>query len=124
MAQTFTLLDLKSNGQTAIEHLISCLEQAEFLVIRSFDLKTARSAQVGCSCPHHGTDQCDCQMVVLLVYDQTATPVTLIFHGRDGRSELTLLNTIELSPSYGLIYKIMTAITLSSLKLTARDLNV
>lgn len=124
MAQTSTLLTLKSNGQMVIENLISCLEQAGLLVIRSFDLQTARSAQVDCSCPHHATDQCDCQMAVLLVYDQTATPVTLTFHGHDGRSQLTLVNMIEPRPSDGLIYKIMAAITLSSLKLTEHDLNV
>lgn len=124
MAQTYSLLTLKSNGQMAIEKLTDCLEQAGLLVIRSFDLKTVRSVQLGCSCPHHGTDQCDCQMVVLLVYDQTTTPVTLIFHGHDGRSQLTLVNTSEPRPSDGLIYKIMAAIPLSSLKLTEHDLNV
>ncbi len=61
--------------------------------LRTFDLHDARRAISDCPCPHHGTMHCDCQMVVLLVYGQSALPATLILHGNDGRSSLSLVNT-------------------------------
>ena len=58
----------------AVEWLSRMVSQAGLSVLRTFDLQTARQAQAVCPCPHHGTDQCDCQMVVLLVYhDRTGT---------------------------------------------------
>jgi hypothetical protein len=61
--------------------------------LQTFDLHDARLGIADCSCPHHGTAQCDCQMVVLLVYGESALPATLILHGNDGQSWLSLVNT-------------------------------
>ena len=61
--------------------------------LQTFDLHDARLGTADCSCPHHGTAQCDCQMVVLLVYGQATRPATLILHGNDGQSWLSLVNT-------------------------------
>ncbi|MFH1906685.1 MAG: hypothetical protein ABIL11_04750 [Chloroflexota bacterium] len=36
---------------------------------------------------------CDCQMVVLLVYGSAPEPATLILHGNDGQTWLSLVNT-------------------------------
>ena len=58
--------------------------------VQTFDLHTARTASHSCECPHHGTDQCDCQMVVLLVYGSTSEPATLILHGNDGQTWLSV----------------------------------
>jgi len=60
--------------------------------VQTFDLNTARAALHDCDCPHHGTDRCDCQMVVLLVYGSTTEPVTLILHGNDGQTWLSIPN--------------------------------
>jgi hypothetical protein len=60
--------------------------------VQTFDLHGARAALNDCDCPHHGTDQCDCQMVILLVYGSTAEPVTLILHGNDGQTWLSIPN--------------------------------
>lgn len=62
-------------------------------VVQTFDLHTARHALEDCSCPHHGTSACDCQMVVLLVYGSAPEPATLILHGNDGQTWLSLVNT-------------------------------
>ena len=62
-------------------------------VMQTFDLHTARLALEDCSCPQHGTDQCDCQMVVLLVYDGAPEPATLILHGNDGQTWLSIVET-------------------------------
>ena len=61
-------------------------------VLRTFDLHDARGGLDHCPCPQHGTNQCDCQMIVLLVYGNAEEPVTLILHGNDGQTWLSLVN--------------------------------
>jgi len=57
--------------------------------VQTFDLHTARLGLHDCSCPNHGTNECDCQMVVVLVYGKAEEPVTLILHGNDGLTWLS-----------------------------------
>lgn len=71
------------------------LHQAGLRSVQTFDLHTARAASHDCECPHHGTDQCDCQMVVLLVYGKVEEPVTLILHGNDGTTWLSIVASIK-----------------------------
>ena len=59
---------------------------------RTFDLHEARLAGSDCQCPHHGTSACDCQMVVALVYVQGHPPVSLVVHGNDGQSWISLID--------------------------------
>ena len=66
------------------------LLQAGLRPIQTFDLHTARLAMHDCPCPNHGTDECDCQMVVLLVYGKAAEPATLILHGNNGHTWLSI----------------------------------
>ena len=66
------------------------LTSAGFRVVQTFDLQVARLAHPDCPCPHHGTDDCSCQMVVLLVYGKQEDPATLVIHGQDGRSWVSL----------------------------------
>ena len=54
------------------------------------NLQAARAAHTCCPCPHHGTEQCDCQMIVLLVYDRQRRPLTLVAHGHDGQTHFSL----------------------------------
>jgi len=68
--------------------------------VQTFDLHTARVASHDCECPHHGTDQCDCQMMVLLVYGHTEEPATLLLHGNDGTTWLSI--TASAKPSHEL----------------------
>lgn len=68
------------------------LVQADLRPIQTFDLHTARLAMHDCSCPNHGTEECDCQMVVLLVYGKVAEPATLILHGNDGQTWVSIAN--------------------------------
>lgn len=63
-----------------------------FPVVQTFDLQVARLAHPDCPCPHHGTDECNCQMVVLLVYRTDHMPATLVIHGQDHRTWLSLVN--------------------------------
>ena len=68
------------------------LDRAGFRTVQTFDLQVARLAHPGCTCPHHGTDECDCQMIVLLVYRNENYPATLVLHGQDSKAWLSLLS--------------------------------
>jgi hypothetical protein len=61
--------------------------------VQTFDLQAARHASHDCPCPNHGGEDCDCQMVVLLVYGSTAEPVTLIMHGNSGQTWLSFADS-------------------------------
>ena len=52
----------------ALTWLNQSLLQSGLRVLRTFDLHDARLGLHDCTCPNHGTEKCDCQMVVLLVY--------------------------------------------------------
>jgi hypothetical protein len=58
--------------------------------VQTFNLHTARVGLHDCSCPNHGTQKCDCQMVVVLVYGKSKEPVTLILHGNNGQTWLSI----------------------------------
>ncbi len=68
------------------------LTGAGFRVVQTFDLQVARLAHTDCPCPHHGTERCNCQMIVLLVYHRKDDPATLVIHGQDSRTWLSLSN--------------------------------
>ena len=76
----------------AVDWAVRRLEQGGFQAVRTFDLQAARLAHLDCSCPHHGTARCDCQMVVLLVYQGDSAPVTIVAHGTDETSWFYLTN--------------------------------
>jgi hypothetical protein len=103
MYQNSVILTLQTDSQAAIEQSIQRLDAAGLQVMRSFDLKAARAAHVDCTCPYHGTDRCDCQMVVLLVYCQDGPPVTLVVHGHDGQVHIALADTPEHQPDSQLV---------------------
>lgn len=67
------------------------LSAAGLRVEQSFDLRAALTLVPNCTCPHHGTALCDCQYKVLLVYRQAlSAPVTVVAHGRDHYSWITV----------------------------------
>lgn len=67
------------------------LRSAGYPAERTFDLRAARAVQTDCPCPHHGTAQCDCQMVVLLAYIDSGPPVSLVAHGNGGRCRVSVV---------------------------------
>ncbi len=68
------------------------LTQRGLRVMQTFDLQNARLPLEDCTCPHHGTEDCDCQMVVVLVYGDAAQPATLMLHGHDGQTWISLVD--------------------------------
>lgn len=73
------------------QQVTRALGEAGLRVRASFDLQTARRllADPGeCPCPHHGTDECACQYVVLLVEQPGEAPVVVVLHGREDYTAL------------------------------------
>jgi hypothetical protein len=91
MSEAF--LRLEQPWDEAIERVVQLISGAGLQVLRTFDLRLARLAHTECPCPLHGMQQCDCQMVVLLIYAEGYRPVSLVAHGHDGKTWLSLVDT-------------------------------
>lgn len=76
----------------AVAWAVDNLEKTGFRAVRTFDLQDARLAHLDCPCPHHGTSECNCQMVVLLVYLENYPPASMVIHGSDATSFIYLIN--------------------------------
>ena len=89
-----------------------CLGGAGLKVVRSFDFQPSRIASDNtiCDCPYHGTRYCDCQVVVLLVYGESGSPATLLMHGRDQKTKISLVDTPQNPVEPGLEAKIISAL--------------
>lgn len=94
MSSLMPFLVLEQTCDRVLSWVNRQLTGAGFRVVQTFDLQVARLAHPDCPCPHHGTDDCDCQMVVLLVYQKHDTPATLVIHGQDGRSWVSLASPV------------------------------
>ncbi len=81
-------------------------------VMQTFDLQDARLPLEDCTCPHHGTDDCDCQMVVVLVYGKAAQPATLMLHGHDGQTWISLVDRPDQAADPALVAAIRNALVL------------
>lgn len=93
MSDNSPFLTLDQPCDDAVVWLADRVCQAGLSVVRTFDLQVARHAQLVCPCPHHGTDQCDCQMVVLLIYAANRLPIALIAHGYNGQTWFSMVDT-------------------------------
>lgn len=93
MSDSYPFLTLEQPCNEAIAWVVSQVSGVGLQVVRTFDLQVARHDPADCPCPHHGTDQCDCQMVVLLVYGDNYQPISLIAHSYDGRTWFSLVDT-------------------------------
>lgn len=93
------LLVLESPCDAAVTQITQALTGRGLRTIHSFNLHSALTTQTACPCPHHGTNPCDCQMVVMLVYGTADSPATLVAHGHNGRTWLILIDTPEQHPS-------------------------
>jgi hypothetical protein len=93
MSDNSPFLILEQSCDDAIDWLSGQVSRAGLRVVRTFDLQVARHAHVDCPCPHHGTDQCDCQMVVLLIYQTGRQPVSIVAHGYNGQTWFSVVDT-------------------------------
>ncbi|MCL4273105.1 MAG: hypothetical protein QY328_19210 [Anaerolineales bacterium] len=76
----------------ALQWMNKQLQKAGLRPVQTFDLSAARAGMHECSCPNHGTNVCDCQMVVVLVYGEAPKPLTLILHGKNGQTWLSIVD--------------------------------
>ncbi len=86
-------LSLNYSCDDSLVWLKKRLGKARLRVVQTFNLHTARMGVHDCPCPNHGTEECDCQMVIVLVYGDATEPVTLVLHGNNGQTWLSLVNT-------------------------------
>lgn len=87
-------------------------------LLETFNLQVARQAKEECPCPHHGTDQCDCQMGVLLVYGFQFKPISLVLHSYEGQTWLSIVDTPQQRADPVLEATVRQALTRQSLDLT------
>ncbi len=92
MINNAPFLRLGLDCDQAVGWLDEKLRLAGLAVLRTFDLQVARQAQSACGCPNHPAGQCDCQMVVLLVYQAGHRPVTIVAHGSDGGTAFSVVD--------------------------------
>jgi hypothetical protein len=107
------------DSETATKAAIATLTRHGLHVVRSFDLRSALIAHDGCECPHHGTAQCDCQFVVLLVYGDAAEPVVITMHSRDDRTEARIVRDATTIPDSRLAEVVMAALVEAAITLQA-----
>ncbi len=86
-------MSVRGSCDDALQWLSRRLSKAGLRVLQTFDLQAARQAVGDCECPNHGTQECDCQMLIALVYGEALHPTTLILHSNDGRTSFSLVNT-------------------------------
>ena len=110
MSQSNLLRTIPTAWEEAIPFVTSALTNAGLQVVQSFDLQLARATHVACNCPHHGTDQCNCQYAVFLIYKNNSSPTTLVAHGRDGKTEITLIESPDQRPPHALTQQIQAAL--------------
>jgi hypothetical protein len=85
------LTKLNCTGDQAITWLKDALNDTGLRVMLSFDSQHTRKSGTTATCPHHGTADCDCQIVILLVYDTGSQPATILAHGQDGETWISLV---------------------------------
>jgi hypothetical protein len=88
-------LIVERNCDAALQWANQQLLQAGLRTMQTFDLSAARAGAHNCLCPYHGIEQCDCQMVILLVYGSNEGPETLILHGNEGKTWFSLAHTMQ-----------------------------
>jgi hypothetical protein len=93
MSDNFPFLILEQPCDDAIDWVAQQMISVGLRVVRTFDLHVARHTQASCPCPHHGTEQCDCQMVVLLVYGGERQPISIVAHGYNGQTWFSVVDT-------------------------------
>ena len=82
-------LTLEQPSEKVLRWTNEQLTRAGLRSLQTFNLNTALAGTSNCFCPNHGTDKCDCQMVILFIYRQSGEPITLILHGNHGQTWLS-----------------------------------
>jgi hypothetical protein len=95
MNSTSLFVTVERPCEETISWAIQLLKNAGLRVISTFDLREARHSHPDCPCPNHGTEACDCQMSILLIYHGTQPPEALLVHSFHETTWLYLVDTPE-----------------------------
>ena len=112
MKQSNHLITINLDSEAAVEQVSRRLSDDGFQIVRSFDLQTARSAHTNCSCPYHGMEGCDCQLIVLLVYNQQGQSLTLVAHSQDNKTHFELVESPQQRPQRQIKAAVLQALAL------------
>jgi hypothetical protein len=121
MSRETHFLTLNLDSKMAVERMLDRLSADGLRVMCSFDLQAARSVHVDCTCPHHGKDECDCQLVFLLVYEDQGSPLTLVAHGKDNKTRFALVDPPDGEQERILKNKIARALALEAFTILQRE---
>lgn len=77
------LIVLDLDCLTISNRVVQEVEAAGLETRRTFDLDIVRSGNPQFQCPIHGSNDCTCQLVILLVMMRYGRSVTVILEGRD-----------------------------------------
>ncbi len=111
MNRNSPFLEVAQSCSRAVEWLIQRLGQGGIQAIRTFDLQTTRQYPDFCQCTKHGTQQCDCQMVVLLLYPQGDPPISIVAHGNGCQTWFSLVDTPQQRPNSHLVALLLSLVT-------------
>lgn len=103
-------LSVNQSCDEALQWAQARLQRAGLRSAQTFDLRTARVGSRGCPCPNHGSEDCDCQMAVVLVYGEVPAPETLILHGNNEQTWLSIAEAPRQRESLGLRAAILQAL--------------
>jgi len=110
---------LDCDAEVAAQAATAVMIRRGLQVVRSFDLHTVSGAHGDCTCPYHGTADCTCQYVVLLVYGESSAPATLTFHSRDAQAQAQIVRDAYNHPEADLVEQILAALLEVALALHA-----
>lgn len=84
---------IRAPWEQTTQRVLHLFEESGYRVTQSFDLKSAKQGlqdPSACRCPNHGTEQCNCQYQVYLLYGQASEPISLVIHGHDEWTHLSI----------------------------------
>jgi hypothetical protein len=119
-----SLLVLAQDSEFLVGELTQALTSRGMVVTRSFDLQTTRAVHSGCGCPYHGTSQCSCQLMVLLIYKYEQPPLTLALEGRDGLTWVSVVHVPGETTDTHLVTLIVESLQLAASKNLIVDASV
>ena len=82
---------LNADWPTAKPKITESLGTAGFRTIQTFGYRFA-DLDAGLDCPHHKMEDCDCEIIVLLLYSKEFSIVSILGHCQNGQIEFSLTN--------------------------------
>ncbi len=101
---------LSATGVSVASAVTTVLRRRGLDVLRSFDFRLAPESHPGCTCPYHGTPQCECGFIVLLIYGGAVEPAVLTLHGRDNQTQARIVRDANTSTDPRLAQEVLAAL--------------